>query len=446
MTNPKSDYNDNVRANLPDELSWSEDLGKYQSHTWKRFPQYPEGKRYADYLPKFQTNALKVFPHLDYCFQDTLGTTRANVGDPVALLLDRSEGAKHTEILGDNGEVAHSYFSGLGPELVPDPDFKGGIAGWLDSSTAPGYVEWGAANEAIALVHGGGSNHARTHISHTPETRNKWYALEIEGIAGNSNNLAVYYGGNQGLGNISSYSKVYFILPPTDDGALVSIRNFDPDTTALIGRVSIRELKGYHLYQDNDDQRPTLQQDPISGKYYLEFDGVDDFLKTGSWHFFAEFTSTISASVSDATTSFPHLLSVRGSTFNNPQDRHPLLFIFNTGGSAQGRLGFSHGTNNAFVSQEKQLDKGAFVAQTRLEGGQSRSLLNGKQETVLGQISEPSPIAEDPSETQPLALGDLNGTGGANINFYGLSMSPRALTDEEITKEYREHAIHAGLI
>jgi len=296
MTNPKTDYNDYVRANLPDELSWSEDLGKYQSHTLKRFPQYPEAKRYVDYLPKFQTNALKVFPHPDYCFQDSNGTIRANVGDPVGLLLDRSQGAKPTK--------------------------------------------------------------------------------------------------------------------------------------------PVSEIGGYHLYQEDDDKRPTLQQDS-SGKYYLDFDGVDDFLQVNGWSFIQEPHVTMTCAVDSAAGNFSHILEVRGFADLDAQQRQPLFFVKSSTGVIRADYG-----GTTINSGDNFTGTGVAVTQAGFrDDGALLTHFNGSEFALYYTV----PPLQDGGPKDNLIIPTTNPGNQIQMQFYGLSVSSRALTGEEIAKDYREHAIHAGL-
>lgn len=51
-----------------------------------------------------------------------------------------------------------------------------------------------------------------------------------------------------------------------------------------VGKILDKSGRGNHATQGTTTSRPTLQQD-ASGKYYLSFDGVDDYLSTGSIDF-----------------------------------------------------------------------------------------------------------------------------------------------------------------
>lgn len=47
--------------------------------------------------------------------------------------------------------------------------------------------------------------------------------------------------------------------------------------------ITIQELQGNHAYQANSASRPILRQNAVTGAYYLEFDGVDDYLETSAF-------------------------------------------------------------------------------------------------------------------------------------------------------------------
>ncbi|MBW4008570.1 hypothetical protein HG532_00805 [Moraxella osloensis] len=52
-----------------------------------------------------------------------------------------------------------------------------------------------------------------------------------------------------------------------------------------VGKVLDKSGRGNHATQSTSAKRPILQQNAITGAYYLAFDGVDDFLVTGNVDF-----------------------------------------------------------------------------------------------------------------------------------------------------------------
>lgn len=73
-------------------------------------------------------------------------------------------------------------------------------------------------------------------------------------------------------------------------------------TTQPVGRILDKSGRGNHATQVTSTARPTLQQD-ANGKYYLSFDGVDDFLVTGNINFTATSRMTSWAGIYSASTS-----------------------------------------------------------------------------------------------------------------------------------------------
>lgn len=62
-----------------------------------------------------------------------------------------------------------------------------------------------------------------------------------------------------------------------------------------VGKILDKSGRGNHATQSTTARRPTLQQE--SGKYYLSFDGVDDYLVTGNINFSATDKMTVFAGV-----------------------------------------------------------------------------------------------------------------------------------------------------
>ena len=52
-TNPKSIYNEFIRANLPVGITYDEVRAQYVTGNGKRFPTYLQAKWYLDYITKF---------------------------------------------------------------------------------------------------------------------------------------------------------------------------------------------------------------------------------------------------------------------------------------------------------------------------------------------------------------------------------------------------------
>ena len=105
-TNPKSIYNEFIRANLPVGITYDEVRAQYVTKNGKRFPTYLQAKWYLDYIIKFGYSPVfsvaSLFANdeagawydpsdLDTLFQDTAGTTPVTTsGQTVGLMLDKS--------------------------------------------------------------------------------------------------------------------------------------------------------------------------------------------------------------------------------------------------------------------------------------------------------------------------------------------------------------------
>ena len=123
-TNPKSIYNEFIRANLPVGITYDEVRAQYVTGNGKRFPTYLQAKWYLDYIIKFgyspvfsvaslfsdgEAGAWYDPSDLSTLFQDTAGTTPVTTsGQTVGLVLDKSQGLT------------------LGSELVDPLDFEDG--------------------------------------------------------------------------------------------------------------------------------------------------------------------------------------------------------------------------------------------------------------------------------------------------------------------------------
>jgi len=106
MSNPKSIYNEFIRANLPVGITYDEVRAQYVTGNGKRFPTYLQAKWYLDYIIKFGYSPVfsvaSLFSggeagvwydpsDLDTLFQDTAGTTSVTTaGQTVGLMLDKS--------------------------------------------------------------------------------------------------------------------------------------------------------------------------------------------------------------------------------------------------------------------------------------------------------------------------------------------------------------------
>lgn len=206
-------------------------------------------------------------------FQNSAGTTPVTApGQAVGLMLDKSQGLVR------------------GPEMVTNggPGFTD-AAGW--SAFNGGSA---AASGGNLVVTGNGANTTGVYFAFPTVAGNTYY-YEVSFTLGTATSVdisvsasdigggaSLYYAGvNSHLHALSSQTVKRFF---TAADALSSF-NFHPrgaGLTASITSITIRELPGHHAVQSGATSvRPIYRVDG-DGRPYLEFDGIDDWLQTGT--------------------------------------------------------------------------------------------------------------------------------------------------------------------
>ena len=205
-------------------------------------------------------------------FQDSAGTVPVTaVEQPVGLILDKSRGLV------------------LGPELVTNGNFSNGSTGWLLSSGVS------IQNQQAVFTNVTGSNNGLVAIGIL--SAQKRYQVTFTVVSISSGQVYVFFAGNSSPSvgapgtytftlNAGSYTSNFGVVKP----------NSSPDVNCVIDNISVRELPGNHAFQATATSRPVLQQD-ASGRHYLSFDGVDDFLQTSSINFNSTDKMTVFAGV-----------------------------------------------------------------------------------------------------------------------------------------------------
>lgn len=207
-------------------------------------------------------------------YQDAAGTVPVTgVGQPVGLMLDKSKGL----VLGNE---LSNYSAGFNSLVGISP------------------VGATLSLEGTALVitaQAGTSRRAEIPISGL--TVGKFYKIKF--IA-RKNEIGIY----QNFQQFTPFNKISylvnvlsttateytFIMEATAVSGVLrayatSIESVDAQI--IVESVSVKEVKGNHAYQTTSASRPILRQNAITGAYYLEFDGYDDFLVTNSIDFTA---------------------------------------------------------------------------------------------------------------------------------------------------------------
>lgn len=208
---------------------------------------------------------------LSTLFQDAAGTTPVTAdGDPVGLMLDKSQGMAR------------------GPELLQNSGFDEGLAGWNYTDTATEYVE---------LVDGGVRLVTNSYVVSRVEQ-----TLSDGNLAGKlieiSADVSGFVGGARA--RISVTGSPFFTVPSSTrntDGKLTLFAAVPQGTNTirvlftnigggpavessfLVDNTSTRVVPGNHVSQSVAASRPVYRTD--GALHWLEFDGVDDELTSG---------------------------------------------------------------------------------------------------------------------------------------------------------------------
>jgi hypothetical protein len=192
-------------------------------------------------------------------FQDSAAITPAAVGQPVSVILDKRLGkGVSTEIV----------------SVAADRDFSSDTGFWTKDSgvtISGGVASWSSAISSIKLFRG------------SALTTGLMYEFTWTITSISAGGLQIFAGGNSGPARTTAGTYTERILCGAT-GTLAFISTANP-TTAFVDNVSVKLVPGTHQVQTTAASRPTLQQDG-SGNYYLNFDGVDDYMIAtigGAW-------------------------------------------------------------------------------------------------------------------------------------------------------------------
>jgi hypothetical protein len=220
--------------------------------------QYEPGPAATPYqrITDVSAELRELFPNATM-FTDNTGLTPVVLGQAVGLWLDKSKGLV------------------LGSELATNGDFSGGATGWTLGSGWS--VSGGEAVRADTGVEGLLSQNMGLVLGRT-------YLISF--------NITVASAGFEiRLGSNTSGARVFLvpgsgafsiIVTATSSNGIFYIRG-STTSAGTIDNISVRELPGNHASQATAARRPFLRQE-TSGKYYLEFDGVDDSLQTAAFN------------------------------------------------------------------------------------------------------------------------------------------------------------------
>lgn len=182
-------------------------------------------------------------------YQDAVGTNPVTaVGQPVGLMLDRRFGlARGTEVIADTGLDAPENWQVLNSSIVVD-----GMARWQDAPNA----SW--LQQTI-----------------TPLVEGRFYEFifRIDSISqGGIRAYAGVGGGQSATATTVGVHRAIIVAGGTNNPRLQCVST----TTASVSSFSVREVPGNHASQATATARPTLSSGPLR----IDYDGVDDYLRT----------------------------------------------------------------------------------------------------------------------------------------------------------------------
>jgi hypothetical protein len=194
---------------------------------------------------------------LSTLFQDSAGTTPVTtVGQPVGLMLDKSQGAPT-----------------LGAELLTNGTYAAGTTGWTEGANATYSVSDGILTLTNVESRSRLSQFITTVVGRT-------YRVVVTGYdVGNNNPTSpkIIVGATQ-------YSLTSANLVHVATSTSTEIAIFNNSTLAglffSVDDVTVRELPGNHATQATSAARPTYQTS--AGLHWLAFDGVNDGMATGT--------------------------------------------------------------------------------------------------------------------------------------------------------------------
>jgi len=195
-----------------------------------------------------------------------------------------------------------------------------------------------------------------------------------------------------------------------------------------VGKILDKSGRGNHASQSTAAARPVLQQDG-NGKYYLAFDGVDDFLSTGSINFTATDKMTVVAGVRSNANDYSNILELGTNAASSNG------FAFQRGFSANGdyagllygtSLGYGY-TTNYVAPDTSVVTVGYDLALASVSAGEITFRRNG---SVAALAVYTANAGTGNFASNPLYIGTRAGTSFPyNGNLYQLVVRGAATAD-----------------
>ena len=191
-------------------------------------------------------------PDLAGLYQDAAGTTPVTaVGQPVGLMLDRRFGLAR------------------GPELVVNGDFASS-SGWdpNDNSIA---ISGGALRFTDTPA-----NKFASQVVSTTRGKVCRVTIVVSSVTAGAVNVQFDYQEGGSIRITSPGTYVFALYQRLVGTNIYILAAGATTTTAVVDSISIRELPGNHASQPTTTARPALRSGPVR----IDYDGVDDYLRT----------------------------------------------------------------------------------------------------------------------------------------------------------------------
>ena len=338
---------------------------------------------------------------LSTMFQDSAGNVPVTgAGQPVGLMLDKSKGALLSSNLHNDSAVV----------------FTGGSSR-ISAGVYRVYSESGDLSQITQSL--------------SPELLGRYVevTVNIESISGK---LSTDFGGSPTWstpGVKKFFGRVFGV-------GIVFKRAPVHAVDAVIRDISVREVYGNHAYQTTSAARPILRQNAITGAYYLEFDGSDDFLQTAN----IDFTATDKMSLFAGVRKLSDVVNLELVGFNSAGNGS--FYIVTGRGNGSAVAFFSRGTAGAelFVNQGLSPVSSVLTAKAKI----SAQLQYMKLNSVSGQIS----VSQGTGNygNYPLYIGRRGGISlPFNGHIYSLIGIGKLVSDDETLAVEKELAKRLGV-
>jgi hypothetical protein len=462
MSNSKTDYNNSVRSDLPLGMTYNDSVDRYQTNDHS-FVTYKEADWYYNYLTKtFDPTSLDLKILIDpsdlsTMFQDTAGTTPVtSSGDPVGLILDKSQGGNHLTAPNDSARPTYQrrsknlfessddltqWVQAGGATTTPTGTFLGGAPAFTvsdDSTSAYGnltttnysysggnltmsaLVEKSSAPTSrfgmrfsVGKISGGGDFCGVTLSPDTGQAFGKWpYALLDYG----SEDLGDHWRVWAVLDGSQVQTLGVFAIFPAHDG-IDGTPSGNQTGSHVIAGVQLEEGTEPTAYVPTDAAGNSLSS---SGDVsWLEFDGIDDYLE-------APTRFGLSAN--------PSLLAVCGMSNQNDTRYDQRFFVIGgtdevgmlAGAVGLGGLGWRHNNGNIIFDY------------TELNDSRVLSLSRQSGDTYADQIAFVDGVLRSEVSlfnNTPTATGEFFRIGGYSIYHFKGRLYSFAMLEEHAPEQ-----------